>query len=405
MLRNTDLRKDRIIMDRVKVETGDVFDYTADVLVFPANKMPRIGGSLDGQVYEKAEKVSIDILLEERMKHGELHSGEVCLTQSHGLEDHFKYLIHAASPVYQHHHKKGSAHKLKKCYLEALRLAEENQLKTIVFALLGAGASGFPFKMAVKEATTAIENYFSEHKDSRIESVTLVKYTKESEYQNLLKINKKLKEVNLLLSEVEGFETYIKKDSEIGKILGDVEAKLRKAVLENTDNLYIQYQEEMKKYCEEKQVEQEEYNYKLYKEIVDLSKAFTNEQLADIIDEKDFSIISKIKNLKKNDPQKSQKALAFLKKRLNVLKFGLGIKLSVDNLCRLMWCRGHSFPSDQIDFDILTMYLPDNNYDTALKAVLKEIEQDKTDKAERKEQQEKKKEEQNQKNKNKEIER
>ena len=70
-----------------------------------------------------------------------------------------------------------------------------------------------------------------------------------------------------------------------------------------------------------------------------------------------------------------------------------------------MWCRGHSFPSDQIDFDILTMYLPDNNYDTALKAVLKAIDQDKKDKAERKKQEEKKKEEQNQKNKNKEIER
>ena len=183
-------------MDRVKVEIGDVFDFTADALVFPANKKPVIGGSLDSQVYEKAGS---DQLLQARMKHGELHSGEVCLTQSFDLKDRYKFLIHAASPVYQHHHKKESAHNLKKCYSGALRLAEEKQLKTIVFTLLGAGASGFPFKMAIEKATTAIEDYFSEHKDSRIESVTLVKYSKESDYQKTSENQQKAKRSQLAI--------------------------------------------------------------------------------------------------------------------------------------------------------------------------------------------------------------
>ena len=391
-------------MDRVKVEIGDVFGFTADALVFPANKKPVIGGSLDSQVYEKAGS---DQLLQARLKHGELHSGEVCLSQSFGLKDRYKFLIHAASPVYQHHHKKGSAHKLKKCYSEALRLAEENQLKTIVFALLGAGASGFPFKMAVKEAATAIENYFSEHKDSRIESVILVKYTKESEYQNLLKINKKLKEVNSLLSEIEGFETYIKKDSEIGKILGDVEAKLRNAVLEKTDNAYIQYQKEIEDHCSRTGETPEEYNCELYNKLLKHSDGNTLPKLAERIKLSNDSV-SRIGKCEKEKYANDNKAISFWKNRFKVLKLGLGLELSFENLCRLMWCRGHNFPSEQVDFDILTFYLPDNDYDEAIKGVNEAIKQDKKAKDEmKKKKEEKKNEEQDENNKkqNTEIER
>lgn len=39
--------------DKLQIIPGDVFNLTADALVFPSNHKPIIGGVIDGQVYKK----------------------------------------------------------------------------------------------------------------------------------------------------------------------------------------------------------------------------------------------------------------------------------------------------------------------------------------------------------------
>lgn len=61
---------------------------------------------------------------------------ELLVTQGYGSA--YKYIIHIVEPYYN------EIEKLKECYTKVLDVAKKNQLKTIVFPLLGSGISLFP---------------------------------------------------------------------------------------------------------------------------------------------------------------------------------------------------------------------------------------------------------------------
>ena len=66
-------------MDRLQIIVGDIFEMNADALIFPANPLPEVGGSLDRIVYEKA---GWDSLLEARKEIGALKSTESKITKA-----------------------------------------------------------------------------------------------------------------------------------------------------------------------------------------------------------------------------------------------------------------------------------------------------------------------------------
>ena len=66
-------------MDRLQIIVGDIFEMNADALIFPANPLPEVGGSLDRIVYEKA---GWDSLLEARKEIGVLKSTESKITKA-----------------------------------------------------------------------------------------------------------------------------------------------------------------------------------------------------------------------------------------------------------------------------------------------------------------------------------
>ena len=59
-----------------KVVRNDITEVEADVIVNPANPLPKIGGGSEFSIYEKAGK---EKLLAERMKIGEIAPGEIAL--------------------------------------------------------------------------------------------------------------------------------------------------------------------------------------------------------------------------------------------------------------------------------------------------------------------------------------
>ncbi len=338
---------------------GDVFEMKADALIFPANHKPVIGGSLDGQIYERAGK---EKLLPLREKHGELHSGESCMTESCNLNEKYSWLIHTATPVYQPSHPTNTMHKLKKCYLSALELAEKKGLKHIVFVLLGAGASGFSHSKAKEAAESAIKRYSSEHPDSLIEGVTVVEYEKESQYQLLIQCNRKLKEVCELLSEIEGLEQFAQPESEIGKVAEKVSDALRRITADKISMMFEDFQSEGTDECQSTGESPEQCHDRIYDSIIAENNTMSNSDLADEMDI-DPTLISRIIKITEKKSI-DRKAKSFWKQRKNVLKLGITLELELPDLCRLMWCRGHSFPSEQIDYKLIE-YLPSENCEKA----------------------------------------
>ncbi|MDE5621111.1 MAG: macro domain-containing protein [Ruminococcus sp.] len=67
---------------------------------------------------------------------GRLENDEADITESFGLKEKYKYLIHTSIPRYKSGH---SYHKMKNYYINSLRCAEKKNLKSVVFPVLGAG--------------------------------------------------------------------------------------------------------------------------------------------------------------------------------------------------------------------------------------------------------------------------
>lgn len=350
-----------MISDIFNIVSGDIFDLEADALVFPASHKPRIGGSLDGHVYERAGK---DQLLEERLANGYLHSGESCITDSYDLSTNYQRLIHTATPVYQPNHPTSTMHNLKKCYRSALGLAEENDLKTIVFVLLGAGASGFSHKKAIEAAGAAVEQYFTEHSDSHIESITVVVYEKESQYQLLIRFNEKLKEAKVLLDQIDDLKNSIQIDSYIGEIISSVAKELVGYADKEIKQIRQAYDNEIAKLSEnETDLSPED---QIYKNIVKLPDGINQTELTGRIYVQDSSNISQIMNLYSKNGNCYKNASSFLSNKNNVLKLGLGLELSFDKMCWLMWCRDHEFPISELDYEISEYYIKQNKHLDAL---------------------------------------
>ena len=364
--------------DKLQIITGDVFDLTADALVFPANHKPIIGGILDGQVYKKADQAR---LLADREKIGYLHGGETAITPSHGVPG-YKYLIHAAVPEYKSGH---SSDKLKSCYVKALTDADTNRLKSIVFCLLGTGYSRFPEDYAEKCAQKAIKAFLDEHPDTTIKSIQLVKFADQSKY------NKSVKALNILkgLDADALVDIDLNPESKIGKRKKKLDDKIKQQLDTHRETLEEQYRSEQKAFFELHGTEYDdaynEFNDQKYIEIIkkaiekakkDTRIKFTYDYLAEAIYmtvKKDTAKngrgcdISKIINLRSGQTGKNHRsAVSFLSKEINVLRLCLGLHLDLDDTILLMLTRGHYFPRTDFDYKIAEDYIELHEWDQAL---------------------------------------
>ena len=358
----------------LQIITGDVFDLTADALVFPANHKPIIGGILDGQVYKNADQAR---LLADREKIGYLHGGETAITPSHGVPG-YKYLIHAAVPEYKSGH---SSDKLKSCYVKALTDADTNRLKSVVFCLLGTGYSRFPEDYAEKCARKAIKAFLDEHPDTTIKSIQLVKFADQSKY------NKSVKALNILkgLDADALVDIDLNPESKIGKRKKKLDDKIKQQIDTYRETLEEQYRSEQKAFFELHGTEYDdaynEFNDQKYLEIIEKAENDTsktplkNAELAEEIYmtvKKDTAKrgrandISKIKNLRSKKGEKYKSAYTFLSKKINVLRLCLGLQLDLDDTSLLMLTRGHFFPSSDFDYEIAEYYIKPQKWFEAL---------------------------------------
>ena len=358
--------------DKLQIITGDVFDLTADALVFPANHKPIIGGILDGQVYKKADQAR---LLADREKIGYLHGGETAITPSHGVPG-YKYLIHAAVPEYKSGH---SSDKLKSCYVKALTDADTNRLKSIVFCLLGTGYSRFPEDYAEKCARKAIKAFLDEHPDTTIKSIQLVKFADQSKY------NKSVKALNILkgLDADALVDIDLNPESKIGKRKKKLDDSIKQQLDTHRETLEEKYRSEQQAFVEQHGTEYDdpynEFNDQKYMEIAGKAREnidISNQDLAEAIYMtviKDSAKngrgcdISKIINLRSGQTgEYHRSAVSFLSKEINVLRLCLGLHLDLDDTILLMLTRGHYFPRTDFDYKIAEDYIELHEWDQAL---------------------------------------
>ncbi len=142
---------------KVTIIEGDITEIEVDAIVNAANPTLMGGGGVDGAIHGKAGLSLKKECLEIRNEHyrGGLPTGKAVITK--GYDSKAKFIIHPVGPFY----KQDNLFLLKDCYLNSLKLAEQNFCNTIAFPSISTGIYGVPIEEAVKIVKSTLENYKS----------------------------------------------------------------------------------------------------------------------------------------------------------------------------------------------------------------------------------------------------
>lgn len=147
---------------RVDIIEGDITRLEVDAIVNAANKSLLGGGGVDGAIHRAAGPG----LLAETRTLGGAQTGEAKITAGYNLPA--KFVIHTVGPVWHggSHNEEGL---LADCYRNSLRLAVENEVKTIAFPAISTGVYSFPIDRATEIAIGEIKAFLE--KDESVEKV------------------------------------------------------------------------------------------------------------------------------------------------------------------------------------------------------------------------------------------
>ncbi|MDI6603417.1 MAG: O-acetyl-ADP-ribose deacetylase [Patescibacteria group bacterium] len=163
---------------KIKIIKGDITKLKVDAIVNAANKTLLGGGGVDGAIHRAAGPE----LLEECKKLDGCETGEAKITKGYNLPA--KYVIHTVGPIWQGG-KYNEEENLASCYKNSLKLAVENNIKSIAFPSISTGVYGFPIEKAAPIVLREVKNFLE--KDKTIEQVIFVLFSEKDFqiYQNL----------------------------------------------------------------------------------------------------------------------------------------------------------------------------------------------------------------------------
>ncbi len=157
-------------MERIEIIQGDITHLQVDAIVNAANTSLLGGGGVDGAIHRAAGP---ELLEECRKLHG-CPAGEAKITAGYRLPA--CHVIHTVGPVYRNG-KQGEPELLASCYQNSLRLAVENNLKTIAFPCISTGVYRYPQREAAAIAIHEISLFLK--KNPAFEKVIIVCFSRD----------------------------------------------------------------------------------------------------------------------------------------------------------------------------------------------------------------------------------
>ncbi len=164
---------------KIEIIQGDITTLEVDAIVNAANNSLMGGGGVDHSIHRAAGSELKEAC---RPLRG-CRTGFAKITP--GFKLPAKYVIHAVGPVWNNG-TNNEEELLASAYKVSLKLAVENNIKTIAFPSISTGAYRFPFDKATKIAILTIEKFLKEN--TILEKVTFVAFS-EKDYNRMKKIN------------------------------------------------------------------------------------------------------------------------------------------------------------------------------------------------------------------------
>jgi len=139
------------LAERLEAVEADITTLAVDAIVNAANSALMPGGGVDGAIRKRAGKE----LDEELFRVGHCAEGNALITSGYRLPA--AYVIHTVAPIWAGGAKRVAQEEtLARCYANALKLADENNIRTIAFPAIGTGAYRWPPDVAGRIAFDAV---------------------------------------------------------------------------------------------------------------------------------------------------------------------------------------------------------------------------------------------------------
>lgn len=99
-----------------------------------------------------------------KTKNYHLETGKAIITKGYNLPS--KNVIHTVGPIIYDFVTEQKESELTDCYINSLKLAIQNDIRTIAFPCISTGEFRFPRDKACKLAILAVENFLKDHKEN-----------------------------------------------------------------------------------------------------------------------------------------------------------------------------------------------------------------------------------------------
>ena len=159
----------------IRIIKGDITKQDVDAIVNAANSSLMGGGGVDGAIHRAGGPKILEECRAIVAKQGGCKTGEAVITSAGNMKA--KYVIHTVGPVWRNGNN-NEEKLLANAYLNSLKLAVKNNVKSIAFPNISTGVYGFPKDKAAQIAWKTVNDFIAS--EDNLQEILFVCYNDEN---------------------------------------------------------------------------------------------------------------------------------------------------------------------------------------------------------------------------------